>query len=708
MEPLKTKRFENAIVLMKILDDDRMVVVDNKTTVRYVNRKSLEVLGGFKGKINHERYKNSVVAFSNNGEYFASLSSDTKESKLYNVETKKVIAKMNRHHGEVSCVGIDPKSRYMFSCGDDGKTFAIDVKSGKIAFTLPVHVDTVNDIVFSENGQWLATSSYDRKISVFNLEMMTPRHKMKIHSSPIMKVHFLTEHRVVSVDKDAKAVIFDIYSGKVLSRLNGIHDDVTQITASDDGKFLFFGTVLGYILVYDLKTYEIIARSYIKLKSKITALLFDKEDQHLIIGTDDGEILIYNIYAGTNHIKALLKNRDYDKIEDYIENNPILIYTDIYEMIEAIWQKTLAKAKLYLEVGERTKAIQLFQPFKNIPSKNQVMQKFILEYADFEKFSVLVKQERYPLAYSLANTHKLYKDSKLYQMMEARWKQDFTRARKYALDPRGADKAREILKPYRGVSEKTKFVQDLINQGEVYKRFKVSMSQKDFKLSFKLIYQHPFLREFPEYETLMNYADRLYIKSQEFIKQSDTHSAIKMLRILIDFPDFEIEAKELMNDIEIREKFFSAVEDKDIKQAYNLLAESASLQETDDGIQLQELWAVDLQIANNCAVDADITGIKKAMNKYIDISSKYMSLGTVFGWAYMIQLENAIKAKKEQHEIEEGIKNYILSFGVQDQIESFFHIFKKYYPKSKLNLDLQTKGSLKMWRPSMIVKSILD
>ena len=708
METLKTKSFEDAIVLLKILDDDRLVVVDCKTTVRYLDKDTLDVLGGFKGHVNHERYKNSVVAFSNNGEYFASLSADTKESKLFNVDTKKVIAKMNRHHGEVSCVGIDPKSRYMFSCGDDGKTFAVDVKSGKIAFTLPVHVDTVNDIVFSENGQWLATASYDKKISVFNLEMMTPRHKMKIHSSPIMKVHFLTEHRVVSVDKDAKAVIFDIYSGKVLSRLNGIHDDVTQITASHDGQFLFFGTALGYILVYDLKTYELLSRNYIKLTSKITALVFDKEKQNLIIGTDGGDIFVYNIYAGTNHIKTLLKNRDYDKIESYIEQNPILMYTDVYEMIDAIWQKTLDKAKLYLEVGERNKAILLFQPFKNIPSKNQVMQKFILEYADFEKFSILVKQGRYPLAYSLANTHQLYKDSKLYRMMEAKWKQDFTRARKYALDPRGADKAREILKPYRGVSEKTKFVQDLINQGEVYKRFKVSMSQKDFKLSFKLIHQHPFLREFPEYETLIDYADRLYIKSQEFIKQNDTHSAIKMLRILVDFPDFEIEAHELMKDIEVREKFFTAVENKDIKLAYNLLAESESLQETDDGIDLQEQWTTDLQIANNCAVDADIAGIKNATQKYMDISSKHMSLGTVFGWAYMIQLENAIKAKQEQYKIEEGIKNYILSFGVQDQIESFFHIFKKYYPKSKLNLDLQTKGSLKMWRPSMIVKSILD
>jgi len=90
------------------------------------------------------------------------------------------------------------------------------------------------------------------------------------------------------------------------------------------------------------------------------------------------------------------------------------------------------------------------------------------------------------------------------------------------------------------------------------------------------------------------------------------------------------------------------------------------------------------------------------------ISSKHMAIGTVFAWCYMVQLENAVKKKMDQSVIENGIKNYILSFGVQDQIESFFNIFKKYYPDSKLSLELQTKGSLSMWRPSMIVNSILD
>ena len=708
MEAIVSKNIKKPIILMKILDDGSLLIVDNETTIRYFDINTLEVLNGFKVGIRHIRYKSNVVAFSNNGEYFASLSADVKEAILYNAISKKAVAKVNRHHGEVSCVGIDPSGRYMFSCGDDGKTFAIDMNSGKLAFTIPVHVDTVNDIVFSKNGNWIATASYDRKISIFNLAMMTPKHKLKAHAAPVIKLRFLKKSRIFSVDKNATGIIWNIYTGKVIERLEGIHDDVTQVTTSADDEFLFLGTALGYVLVYDLNTYKQLSKKYIKLHSAISALEFYPQKNQLIIGTEAGDIHFFNIYEGEDDLKDLLKNKDYDGVQKKAEENPLLAYTKIYDLVSNLWEKTLEKAKICLQNGDKKTAILLFKSFKNIPEKNRIMQKVILEYADFDKFVMLAKQGKLPLAYGLANQHTLYKESKVYKSLELRWQKAFVTAQKYSLEPKGAEKAKEILAPYRGISEKTKLIQELLTQGEVYKRFRVSIGQKDFKISFELIKQHNFLMEFPEYRTIMNYADTLYIKSQEFIMAGDTHSAIKMLRVLSDFPDFKEEVKALMLDIESKQKFFNAIKEEDIELAYNLMAISEDLQATSDGKRLQEQWNLDLGKANSYAADGDVFNVEKSLAQYIHISSKYMSLATVFGWAYMIQLEQAIKRKEDKLAIENGIKNYILCFGVQDQIESFFNIFKKYYKDSKLTLDLQTKGSLSMWRPSMIVKSILD
>ena len=268
--------------------------------------------------------------------------------------------------------------------------------------------------------------------------------------------------------------------------------------------------------------------------------------------------------------------------------------------------------------------------------------------------------------------------------------------------------ARDILAPYRGITSKTKLIQDLLTKSEVYKRFRVAIGQKDFVMAFELIKLNPFLKEFTDYDKLMSYADSLYIKSQKLLEEDDTHSAIKILRVLADFSDFTLEVKELMVDIENKQKFYDAMEDGDVASAYNLLSLNEELQDSEDGKKLQEDWNNDLVIANEYALNGNVNELNKVLDKYMKISSKNNALANIYGWCYIAQLELSVKKEKEKTVIENAIKNYILFFGLQDQIESFFYIFKAKYPATKLNLELQTKGSIDMWRPSMIVKSILD
>jgi len=706
MDPVKKKNIHEPVILIKRLTNGQLVVVDSHTTVRYLNIDTLEVINGFKANINHLRFKTDVVTFSSDGKYFGTLSADAKEARLYSANSKKIVSKVDRHHGEVSCVAIEPNNRYMFSGGDDGKTFAVDIKTGKLAFTLPSHADTINDMAFSKNGNWVATASYDKKISIFNLSMMTPKHKLKHHSTAVMKVRFLNKNRLVSIDKNSSAFVWNIYSGKVLQRLQGIHDDVTQITTTQDDKFLFLGTALGYILVYDLSTYELLSKKYIKVSSSITSLEFYDEKNQLIIGCENGDLLFYNIYDGEEYLKELLKFKKYEEIQKQADINPLLAYTKIYDLVANLWEKTLEKAKILLQNNDKKTAIALLSDFKAIPAKNKIIQKVIKEYADFDKFVTFAKQGKLPLAYGLANMHPMYKESKIYKALESRWQKTFATAQKYALDPKGTDKAKELLAPYRGISEKTKLIQELLTKGEVYKRFRVAIGQKDFKIAFELIKIHPFLTEFPEYDSIMNYADTLYIKAQEHISKGDTHAAIKMLRILSDFPDFKDEVKELMNDIEAKQKFFNAVSAKDYVLAYNLMEASEDLQETVDGAKLQKRWMDDLNEAYSKAVDGDVEAIKEIMRPYMKISSKYRALATLFAQAYIAQLEKAINDKVAKPIIESGIKNYVLAFGVDDQIENLFGYFSKEYKDTKLNLDRLVKGSIKMWRPSMIVDSI--
>jgi WD40 repeat protein len=707
MKALKQSNFNYPIIYTKILDNNQLLIVDENTAVRFLDINDFSTIGGFKASITHARYSSNVVYFSNDAKYFISLSSDAREAKLYHTKTKKMIAKVDRHHGEVSCVGIDPKSRYMFSGGDDGRTYAIDIKSAKLAFTLPNHTDTINDIAFNSSGKWVASASFDKKIYIFNLSMMTPTSQLKAHSAPVIKLLFLNDSELFSVDKNNSAIIWNIQTAKVITRLSGIHDDVTQVVKSADGRFLFLGTKLGYILVYDLDKHELIDGKYIKLKDSITSLVFNNKNSHLILGTKSGDVLSFDIYDAEEKLMQLFKEKKYDEMQELLGFNSLLEFTKPYQMLEILWKKTVCKAKELLGNSQKDKALAIFDKFKNIPSKNQQIQKLMKEYLEFNKFVFLVKQNKLALAYSLTSSYPAYKDSELYESVELAWKKAFSQAQNYLLQASSSEKAKEILAPYRGIPEKTKFIHDLLTNIEVYERFRAYVAKKNFKMSFTLIDKHPFLQESAEYTSMMNYADKLYIKSHELIASGNTHSAIKLLSVLNDFSDYSLEANELLEDAQNRQKFFYAIQENNIPDAYNILSESEYLQESDDGIKLITLWENDLDIAKAYAAKGDVIGIKNVFDKYMKINSKIMSIATIFAWAYISQLELAIKQKKDRVIIEKGIKNYLFFFGEQEQIKDYFEIFKKYYPDTKLDIEHQNKGSMKMWRPSMIVDSII-
>lgn len=415
MEPIKSSTFENAIIYIKIIKDNFLVVVDSKTVIRYLDLETQELKSQLKANVAHERFVNSVVAFCSDAQHFALIGPAAKESKLYSTTTKKLIGVVNRHQGEVSCVAIDPKDRYMFSGGDDGITFGIDIKSGQLAFTLPRHIDTINDIAFSKNGDWVATGSYDKNIAIFNLASMTPKDRLKYHSAPIIKLRFLDGNRLLSIDKSSNAVIWNMNKLEVIAKLQGIHDDVIRVTTAEDDKFLFIGTKLGYILVYDLKTYEKISTRYIKLSSSISALTFDEDNKHLLVGTSDGKILFYNIYENENSMHQAVAYKKYSQLQPYIDANPILVYTKIYASYEELWEQTLQKAKELLENGNKQGALKLFESFIDIPSKKQLIQKLFVKYDNYENFLTLVKQKKLALAYGMANSNPVFKDTKAYE-----------------------------------------------------------------------------------------------------------------------------------------------------------------------------------------------------------------------------------------------------------------------------------------------------
>jgi hypothetical protein len=705
MEVLKLINIKNPVVQMKMLTDGSMAVIDSQTTLRLLSVDDYKVIGGFKSNVHHARRSGFVADVGSTGEYFITLIPNTNKAALFSVAKKEILYKLGRHQGEIESVAIDPNNRYCVTCGQDGKVFVWAIKTARLAFSMPPHADYVTSVAFSQNGQWVATGSFDRTINLLNLATMKQPLKLIGHSGVVVGLMFLPDTRLLSAQKDGDLIVWDIQKGRLLKRLPKMSDTITALCISSDKRFVFVGTKLGYVGLYDMQSMELIKQRYLKESEEISSLAFIENQYRLAVGTVDGNIRFYPLFGDQEQYMELLKTRQYKAFYQTLDDNPILMYSKPYEIVEKIWEDVVSKARLFLEKGEKQKAKELFGLFEGVIQKNSFIAHVLRDYEKYAQFQLSVNEGRLPLAYSLAKQHSVFQDSEPYRKMEAKWKKLFAKAQEVILTPNGEEQARALVAPYRGISEKTMLIQQLFADKRLYEYFKKVIASRNFLKFFDLVKNHPFLKEFSEYTTVMEYADKLYIQGVKAYRAGELSTAKKVSEILVFFPDYATEATEMLETIKVKHLFFDAITSENYINAFAYLSSYPLLYDTKEAKLLEGVWNKAVDGSLRFALKGDIDGVKKQFEFYLSIVAKYASMATVFAQAYSVQLEQKLRAKAPMPELENGIRNYVGMFGTDDYILYFFAIYKNEY-KTTTDITMLKLGSLETWNPAMLISDI--
>lgn len=705
MEVAKLLNIKTPILQIKALSNGTLSIVDAQTTVRIISLEDYKVIGGFKSNIHHERTSGAIVDVAFKGDFSVSVVPKTNKVAIFTTETKELLCKIGRHQGEIECVGIDPNSRYCVTCGQDGKVFVWVINTARLAFSMPPHADFVTAIAFNDNGQWIATGSFDRTINLLNLATMKRPLKLIGHSSVIVSIIFLPDIRLLSAEKEGSLIVWDIRNGRVLKRLAKMNDTITAMCISSDKRFVFVGTKLGYVALYDMQSMELVKQRYLKESEEISSMAFIEADFRLAIATTQGNVRFYSLFGEQEGYMDLLRQRQYKAFYQLIDENPILLYSKAYELVEKIWGDVLSKARLYLEKGDKPKAKELLELFSGIPSKNAFITQILRDYEKYAQFQMCVQEGRLPLAYSMAKQYAAFQDSQPYKKMELRWKKLFSKAQELILGVGGDEQARTLLAPYRGISEKTILIQQLFAEKRLYEYFKKVIASRNFIKFFELIKNHPFLKEFSEYSTVMEYADKLYIQAMKGYQNNDLVIAKRACEVLIHFPDYSKEANELLDTIKVKHLFFDAIASENYLNAFSYLASYPLLYETPEAQQLESNWDKVLDVALRYATKGEIEGLRKQFEFYLPISAKHASMGSVFAQCYSVQLEQKLRANASSSELENGIRNYVGQFGLDDYILFFFNLYTRDY-KTNMDLKMLKQGTLDSWTPSMLISDI--
>ncbi|HEV3458201.1 MAG TPA: WD40 repeat domain-containing protein, partial [Thermoanaerobaculia bacterium] len=97
--------------------------------------------------------------------------SDDKTVILWDLDSRKLLATLERHKAEVTSVAFSPDGKRLASGSEDKTLILWDVNSGKPLETLVGHKGALSGVAFSPDGKRLASASLDHTVILWETDL---------------------------------------------------------------------------------------------------------------------------------------------------------------------------------------------------------------------------------------------------------------------------------------------------------------------------------------------------------------------------------------------------------------------------------------------------------------------------------------------------------------------------------------------------------
>ena len=226
--------------------------------------------------------------------------------------------RLQGHHQQVNAISFNAKGDLLASGSDDG-TVILWHENGSIAATLPnpkqppnqapnsAQANRITSIIFSPDGQTIATANSDRSIRLWRINGDTNGNALDIRLVKILNGHrdWVTSlsfspdgNTIASASRDRTVKLWSL-DGSLIKTLAGHKGWVNQVRFSPDGKTLASAGEDNQIRLWrsDGVLVRILSGKNRKPTDRITSLAFSPDRQHLISAGDT--ILRWNLATGT-------------------------------------------------------------------------------------------------------------------------------------------------------------------------------------------------------------------------------------------------------------------------------------------------------------------------------------------------------------------------------------------------------------------------
>lgn len=242
----------------------------------------------------------------------------SKKARLWDPQNGRFLGSFVGHKNEIYVVDFSPDASMLASAGGqkrrrpelkkgsnyDNSVCIWEIRSGELyligdrlaAFT--EHTDWVNTVVFSPDGETLASGSQDKTIQLWDVKSFSHLRTITGHEDGVNAIAFSPDGMALaSASHDKTIRIWNAHSGDLLLPPIQSAGHVTSLAYSPDGDLIASSTqYTTTVQVWNAKTGEKL-RSYTGHTGRINAVVFSPDGKTLVSVSSDCTVLIWDLQS---------------------------------------------------------------------------------------------------------------------------------------------------------------------------------------------------------------------------------------------------------------------------------------------------------------------------------------------------------------------------------------------------------------------------
>jgi WD40 repeat protein len=295
-------------------------------------------------------YESAVwsVAFSPDGRWLVSTHGDG-SILIWDVLNRELNANLREHSGAVRAVAVAADGKHLASASEDHSVILWDAETGRKQAVLTEHKTRSGAVTFSRDGRWIASSDQSGVVVRYDIE----RKQSKVIAPPLAQASYC-----VAISPDGRFIatsfyVFDAGTGAVLmSYLTTNWHGVYSAVFSNDGTLLIGANDLGYMVVVDTRTWQLVERQKWS-ETPLVALSLAPDGNHIVTG-EDGKLVRWGTLRPLRQLGVIGQHKARVKAVAFAPDGERVASAGDDKMV-ALWD--VSSRKLLTTIGTHTSPV---------------------------------------------------------------------------------------------------------------------------------------------------------------------------------------------------------------------------------------------------------------------------------------------------------------------------------------------------------------